>query len=129
LVWHIKTTHSESVSKRDDETLKKMVRSGVKKAESHHLTSVEDTKAFISMMFEVAPNFDEQAEIKAVLDDEKVSPAERIEKLKLLLVSEKVREEAKNNYDEKAWFPERKKTPSTKTKSSRAKRLNTKKIK
>jgi len=122
LVGYVKGKHAEAVAKRDDKTLREMMKGGIKRAESHDLTSVEDTQAFISKMLETAPNFDEQAQIKAVLDDEEIPPGERIEKLSPPLIPEEAWAEVKNNYDENAWFPERKKTePSNKSRAGKHK--------
>ena len=81
-----------------------MIRGGIKRAESHQITKVEDTQNFIAKMFEIAPNFDEQAEIKAVLDEQNISPDKRIEKLQSPVISDDVWEKAKSNYKENAWF-------------------------
>jgi hypothetical protein len=107
LVGHVKEEFPEKAAERDDETLREMVKGGIRRAESHGLTSAEDTTSFISIMFEVAPNFDEQPAIKAVLDDEKFPPEARIERLWSPLVTDENWEEAEKNYNEKAWFPER----------------------
>ena len=107
LVAHVREEFPEKTAERDDETLRAMVEAGVARAESHGLTTAEDTTSFISIMFEVAPNFDEQPQIKAVLDDGRFAPEERIEKLWSPLVTDENWEEAEKNHDENAWFPER----------------------
>jgi hypothetical protein len=107
LVAHVKEDFPEKSSEYDDERLRVMVRGGIKRAESHDLTTAEDITAFVSIMFEVAPNFNEQPEIKTVLDDKKFPPEDRIERLWSPLVSEEAWEEAKDKYNENAWFPEK----------------------
>lgn len=103
LVKHIKDEDPELEKERDDETLREMVRGGIRRAKSHELSTSEDLTAFVSIMFEIAPNFDEQAEIKAVLKDEKTPPNERIEKLWTPLVTDESWEEAEKNYNYDAW--------------------------
>jgi hypothetical protein len=88
LVGHVKEEFPEKTAARDDETLREMVRGGIRRAESHGFKTAEDTTAFISIMFEIAPNFDDQPPIREVLDEEAWAEAEK-------------------NYNEKAWFPER----------------------
>jgi len=105
LVGHAKEEFPDKTAERDDETLRIMVRGGIKRAESHGFTTAEDITAFISIMFEIAPNFDEQPQIKTVLDDEKFPPEDRIERLWSPLVTEEEWEEAEKNYSEDAWFP------------------------
>jgi hypothetical protein len=107
LVGHVRAEFPEKAAERDDETLRAMVKGGIERAESHGFTTAEDITAFISIMFEIAPNFDEQTQIKAVLDDEKFPPEDRIERLWSPLVTDENWEEAENNYHENAWFPER----------------------
>lgn len=105
LVRHVKEEFPEKTAERDDETLREMVRGGIRRAESHGFTIAEDQTAFISIMFEIAPNFDEQPAIKAVLDDEKIPPSDRFERLWSPLVTEEAWNEAEKNHDENAWFP------------------------
>ena len=105
LVGHVKEDFPEKTSEYKDEQLRAMVKGGIKRAESHDLTRAEDITAFISVMFEVAPNFDEQTQIKAVLDDKVYSPEERIERLWSPVVPEEAWEEAAKNYQKYSWFP------------------------
>jgi len=114
LLGYVQNNHAEAIAGRDEATLRKMIRGGIKRAESHKIEKVEDTQNFIANMFEVAPNFDEQREIRAVLEDETLTPDKRLEKLRSPVISNENWEEARNNYDEKAWFPEKKKPKSPK---------------
>ena len=103
LVAHVKEEFPEKTSEHKDERLHLMVKGGIKRAESHDLTRAEDITAFISIMFEIAPNFDEQAQIKAVLDDKMYPPEDRIERLWSPLVPDEAWEEAESKYNEEAW--------------------------
>ncbi|HEY0459048.1 MAG TPA: hypothetical protein VGC97_07815 [Pyrinomonadaceae bacterium] len=107
LVEHVCEEFPEKTAERDDETLRTMVRGGIRRAERHGFTTAEDTTAFISIMFEIAPNFDEQPQIKPVLDDRNFAPGDRFERLWSPLVPDEAWEEAENNYSENAWFNER----------------------
>ena len=107
LIGHVKEEFPEKTEERDDETLREMVRGGIRRAESHGFTTAEDQTAFISIMFEIAPNFDEQPQIRTVLRDENFAPADRFERLWSPLVPEEAWEEAEKNYREDAWFSER----------------------
>ena len=109
LVGYVEGNHPEAAAERDEKTLRKMIRGGIKRAESHRIELVEDTQNFIAKMFEVAPNFDEQPAIKAVLDDKDLTPEKRLEKLQSPVISAEIWEEARRNYDEDAWFPKSKK--------------------
>ena len=107
LVGHVKEEFPEKTAERDEETLRAMVKGGIGRAESHGFTSAEDQTAFISIMFEIAPNFDEQPQIRTVLDDPNFAPGDRLERLWSPLVTDENWEEAEQNYHENAWFPER----------------------
>jgi hypothetical protein len=109
LFGYVRGNHAATVEKHDDATLRKMIRGGIKRAESHRIELVEDTQNFIAKMFEVAPNFDEQPAIKAVLDEKDLTPEKRLEKLQSPVISDEIWEEARRNYDEDAWFPKSKK--------------------
>jgi hypothetical protein len=107
LIEHVKQEFPEKAAERDEETLREMVRGGIQRAERHGLTLAEDVAAFISIMFEIAPNFDEQPQIKSVLDDKSFAPEDRIGRLWSPPVTEEAWTEAEKNYNENAWFPER----------------------
>lgn len=104
LAAHVKEEYPNKSSEYDEETLRAIVRSGIERAESHDIRAAEDITAFISVMFEIAPNFDEQPQIKAVLDDENFPPGDRIDRLGSPAVSEEAWNEAEENYNEDAWF-------------------------
>jgi len=93
----------ELADKYENRILLDMARNGIKRARSHGLENTQDLQTFVGLMFVVAPNFDEQPEIRAVLSDESIPAGEKIEKLKSPLISEKAWEEAKNNHNEEAW--------------------------
>ena len=107
LFVYVQSNHAEAVAGRDEATVRKMIRGGIERATRHQIERVEDTQNFIGKMFEVAPNFDEQPQIKEVLDDERLPPKERLENLRSPIVPEEAWEEARKNYDENAWFPEK----------------------
>ena len=119
LFGYVQSNHAEAAAERDDIILREMIRGGIKRAASHQITMVEDTQNFIAKMFEIAPNFDEQAEIKVVLDEQDISADKRIEKLRSPFISDDVWEKAKSNYKETAWFahlPEKKSAINKKSK-------------
>lgn len=92
-------------------SLPEMVRSGVARARGHGLRSLGDLTAFVSIMFEVAPTFDEQPELRRVLEDEGAPAGGRLDAL--------FDEELEGAWEEaarydgaawaEAWFPELKK--------------------
>lgn len=103
LITEAKAEKPDLEEKYDDESLGKMVRGAIEKAESYGFAFSQDITKFVMKMFKVAPNFDEQAEIKAVLDDENTPPDQRFDKLESPLVSDTAWDEAVENYDEDAW--------------------------
>lgn len=103
LFGHVKKEQPDFTSEYKDETLREMVRNGIKRAERYNFSTAEDITAFVSIMFEIAPNFDQPPPIKAVLEDEKFSPAKRLERLWSPLVTEEDWANAEDAYDEKAW--------------------------
>lgn len=105
LIAHVKEEYPSKSSEYNEETLRLMIMGGIERAESHGLRTAEDITAFVSIMFEIAPNFDEQPEIKAVLVDENFLPGDRIDRLGSPAVSEEAWNEAEENYKEDAWFP------------------------
>ena len=87
-----------------DDKLAGMVKIGIERARTHELTKAQDIAAYVSVMFEVAPKFDEQAEIKLVLEDTNFPPEERFYQL-FERVSEEGWLEAETLYENAFWFP------------------------
>lgn len=113
LVAYVRGNHSGAAAEHTDATLRKMIRGGIKRAKRYRIERVVDTEIFIGKMFDVAPNFDEQADIKAVLTDESLPPEKRLEILVSPAVAKESWEEARRNSDEKAWLTvSRKKSPA-----------------
>jgi hypothetical protein len=104
LVGHVKEEQPELEEENDDETLKKRVRGGVERAKSRGFRTAEDLTIFVSLMFRIAPNFDEQSDIKAILNDKNIPPGQRFEKMQSPTFPKKAWSEAAKNYDENAWL-------------------------
>lgn len=102
LAQTVRENHAEAVEDSSDEELKEYVRVGIARARGHGLVSEEAITAFVRLMFDIAPNFDEQTNIARMLKDERVEPDDRIE-LVLEAASEEDWAEAESLYDENAW--------------------------
>ena len=103
---HIREESPERVLGYADDYFEEMVRNGLARARSHGFSEAEDLMAFVAVMFEIAPNFDEQPNIKKVLDDQAIPSEKRFEQL-WELTSDEDWEEAADNCREEAWFPAR----------------------
>ncbi|WP_143195261.1 hypothetical protein [Archangium sp. Cb G35] len=64
-----------------DDMLRDSIRAGVKRARVNGLRSDRQVSEFILIMFEVAPNFDQQKDIRQMLDDTSLPVEERWERL------------------------------------------------
>ncbi|MEO8649390.1 MAG: hypothetical protein ABI539_09515 [Acidobacteriota bacterium] len=102
----IRKAVKERVHVYDDPQLNEMLKVGIARAKSHGLTAAEDIAGFVAIMFEVAPRFDEVAEIRAVLEDERFPPDLRFEQL-FQRLSDEPWIEAGKKYDDTFWFPEK----------------------
>ncbi len=96
--------NAERTTDYEDKTLAEMVKIGIERAKHHDLQNAEDISAFVAVMFEIAPNFDEQEQIKAVLADTNFQPAERFFQL-FERVSDEDWKIAENLYNADIWFP------------------------
>lgn len=103
LLAQIKEEDPEINEDYDDTALRRMIRRAIRKAESYDFTAAPQQSAFVSIMFSIAPNFDDQPEIKAVLEERNLSPKLRLERLWSPLVSEEVWEKAADDHNEDAW--------------------------
>jgi hypothetical protein len=102
LVAKVRETHGEQVADFDDDELRRLVETGGGRARGHGLEGEEAIGVFVGWMFEFAPNFDEQENIKKMLADERLAPDDRIE-LVAEAATEKDWAEAEAAYDETAW--------------------------
>jgi len=102
----VRQANSERVSGYDDKNLAAMVKIGIDRAHSRGLKFAEDIAAFVAIMFEVAPRFDEQAEINAALSDENLTPELNLEMLFARAV-EPAWLDAEKKYEDSFWFPDR----------------------
>ena len=103
IVQAIREANSERVSDYEDKKLEEMVKIGIDRARSYDLERGEDIAAFVALMFEIAPNFDEQEEIKTILADTNYAPSERINQL-WKRASDEAWEEAEQSYKADVWF-------------------------
>jgi hypothetical protein len=100
----VREAKPERVADYDDKKLEKMVRIGIERAKSHELKRAENITAFVAVMFEISPRFDEQAEIQQVLNDTTFPPDERFYQL-FERVSDNAWLEAERLYEDTFWFP------------------------
>lgn len=102
---HVQDHCRDSVRDIDPLSLREMVENGLARARSHGLDDPKSLTAFVAIMFEIGPNFDEEPEIRAALADASVPMAERFDTL-LARVSDAAWERAEAQRDSLAWFPE-----------------------
>ena len=94
------------VENYSDKVLDGMIRLGLEKAKKHKFAKAETIAAYVTVMFEIAPNFDEQPTIKQVLEDDNYIEDDRFFQL-WSRVDEKVWHDAEKGYDAKIWFPDK----------------------
>jgi hypothetical protein len=103
----VRTANPTRVDGYSDEKITKMVSNAVARARKHNIEKVQDIAAFVAVMFETSPRFDEQKEIAAVLEDVHYPPEERFYQL-FERVSDEAWAEAERSYDVALWFAENK---------------------
>ncbi len=102
---HVKRECRSSVRDIDPVSLREMVSNGIARARGHGLRAAKDITAFVAIMFEIAPNFDQQPDIRRALADESV-PLDRRFDVMMERVPDRAWEEAERSRDSAAWFPE-----------------------
>jgi hypothetical protein len=108
IIEHLQEETPELIDRIPLDGLQEMVGNGINRARSHKLSSLGNITAFVSIMFEIAPNFDEQPEIKQVLDDTNEPIDKNFDLLfepRLDEAWEKATNGSPDNWAE-AWFPE-----------------------
>lgn len=99
----IRLANGTRVASYDDKELGSMVKIGIARARTHGLTRAEAIAAFVAVMFEIAPRFDEQVEINEVLKDERFAPEVRLSQL-FDRVTDAAWIEAQKKYEDSFWF-------------------------
>ncbi len=109
IIGHLKDESPELVDRIPEDGLREMVSNGVDRARKYGLNSLADLAGFVSIMFEIAPNFDEIPEIQNVLSNRKIPPEAKFSMLFEKELDE-AWEKAAESYDPEAWaeawFPE-----------------------
>jgi hypothetical protein len=95
------------VESYSDKVLDGMILLGLEKAKKYNFAKAETIAAYVTVMFEIAPNFDEQPSIKQVMEDNNFVVDDRFFQL-WQRVDDKVWVEAEKGYDPKMWFPDKK---------------------
>ena len=113
LTEHLLENYAKSVVRLPDqesavidlpkETLDLLVRRSIERARRYGLSFESLISAFSAVMFDVAPNFDEQSVSKLCLNDENVEPNERLNEL-LKLLTDKQWEKIRADYDVNSWL-------------------------
>lgn len=101
----IREAFHEGVEGYSDETLDGMVRIGVERARSRGFSMAPDIAAFVAIMFEISPDFDQEEQVDAFLKDDTFSASMKIEQM-LGRVQDDNWVKAEEMYDPKAWFPD-----------------------
>jgi hypothetical protein len=103
IVEHLQNESLELIDGIPLDILREQVEFGLSKARKYGFTRPNDLTAFVSIMFEISPDFDEHPPIHRVFTDESIPINKRFD-----AIFERVSEEEweKINYNEKAWFPE-----------------------
>lgn len=78
---YLRREHADDVAALSDEELDRRAAIAIARALKYDLTWDSSITAFVAIMFSVAPNFDEQPAIRAVMNDESVPPNLRIDAL------------------------------------------------
>jgi hypothetical protein len=92
-----------AVSDLGQDSLDRLVRAGVAKARHYEMHLQSSIAAFVTLMFDVAPNFDDHRLCEVLLGDEEKIPDERIDDV-LTVLTDKNWDSIRNDYDAQAWL-------------------------
>jgi len=101
----VREAFHEEVEPHSDEALDSMIKIGIERARSRNFERAEDIAAFVALMFEISPVFDENEHIDALLKDASFPPRIRMEQM-LGRTTDEVWKEAEGSYDANVWFPD-----------------------
>ena len=99
----VRAANGTRVEIYEDQQLDSMVKIGIERARSRGLVFAEDIAAFVAIMFEVAPRFDEQPDVNAVLSDPILPPNLNLELL-FARTPDPAWVDAVKKYEDSFWF-------------------------
>lgn len=102
VVVHLRKNHHKVVGEIPEDKLRQMVEVGIGRARRNRLTMDTSITAFVALMFEVAPNFDEHPRVRQFLVERNTAPDDAIFQLSDYLTA-KDWEEASRLYSPSAW--------------------------
>ncbi|MBI3683006.1 MAG: hypothetical protein HY235_21755 [Acidobacteria bacterium] len=102
IVKHLRSQCTAEVTGVSEEVLRKRVVGGVKRARSYGMKWESSLMSFVVLMFHIAPNFDEQPNIRRALTDESRKPDERMQDIESCATTDDWKQ-AKAKADPKAW--------------------------
>jgi hypothetical protein len=105
VVKHVQQECPDDIRDIDPVSLREMVTNGLARARSYELEKPQDLTAFVAIMFDISPNFDEQPNIQQALRDKSI-PIEQGFNTMIECVPDKAWEEVETNKNSDAWFPE-----------------------
>ncbi|MFT3772594.1 MAG: hypothetical protein QM820_44960 [Minicystis sp.] len=105
LVAHLRAYHPDAVEDLSDDEIRARARVGVRRAGRYGFDKGRTAAAFVALMFEIAPNFDEHPAIRRCLTDEAIPVDARILDL-VHRTTAAAWEEAEEAYDDAAWGDE-----------------------
>ena len=100
--WHLRGSHAKSVQFLSTETLQSRISYALDRARRYNLVSVSDMVGYVSLMFEVAPNFDEHPSVRQALEDPTAPPLAKMQYLSSQ-IPESVWQEVVLNFDRNFW--------------------------
>ena len=103
VLLYLRGNHAERVSSVNDDQLRSMVIGGLDRARRHGLTGESALTAFVTFMFEFAPNFDQHPHLRQLLSDRSMPPNARLARMSQV-VSDQEWEEVRRMYDPRAWL-------------------------
>lgn len=102
LFQHLKEAHSEALEQLSPDVLRARVRAGIARARQQGFVWESSLTAYVALMFEIAPNFDQHPVIRAILQEDSSDPEARISRL-AVDVPDEVWEEAERLSDDADW--------------------------
>ena len=115
IAGHLASESRELIQRLPPTDLREMIANGIKRARSHGLQTMGDLAGFVSIMFAIAPDFDEQPQIRAALADPADAPEDRFASLFRVQFDSAWKDAADRSNarsDAEAWFPELREAPS-----------------
>ncbi len=103
VIRHLREHHPETVVDIPEDVLLKMVRTGIARGRQYGMRWESNLTAYVSLMFVIAPNFDQHPRMQTILSSRQIPPEEKLDRL-IVRTPDQTWEDVRRHSDPDFWL-------------------------